>query len=119
MTGFQIALARAALGLNQQELAKYCGLVPSTILKLERSRLGALRGSAASLEKVVNFLGQCGVGLMPDGLSIGLSNPRVPWPARPRLSAWHGGQEPGARKCDTWIEEKNLVLSEKGLRLAP
>lgn len=84
VSGFQIKTARDILQLNQEQLAKYCGLAPSTILKLEKSRLGKLRGSAASLQKVVDCLAQCGVGLMPDGLSIGLANPRCPWRAGSR-----------------------------------
>jgi predicted transcriptional regulator len=80
LTGLQLKLGRTALDLNQEQLARFAGVTPSTVVKLEASGLGRMRGSGESLAKIVEALTKCGVGLMPDGLSIGLSNPRVPWP---------------------------------------
>jgi transcriptional regulator with XRE-family HTH domain len=40
ITGLQLHLGRVALGLEQRDLGKLCGLTHSTISKLENSGLG-------------------------------------------------------------------------------
>jgi transcriptional regulator with XRE-family HTH domain len=85
ITGLQLRLGRVALGLEQRDLAKLCGLTHSTLSKLENSGLGTMRGTASSLQKLTGTLMGCGVIFGADGLSIGLQRPRLPLAASARL----------------------------------
>jgi transcriptional regulator with XRE-family HTH domain len=65
MTGRKLIAARALTGLNQKDLARAAGVNPDTLNRLERSGTQAIKGKEATVDKLLNCLGQHGVALAP------------------------------------------------------
>ena len=66
LTAAQLRAARALVGLDQKTLAERCGLSVPTIQRMEASD-GVIRGSVASLMKLIGALDAAGVELIAEG----------------------------------------------------
>ena len=66
ITGPQMRVARALLGIDQKALAELAGLSVPTIQRMEASH-GNVRGVVDSLTKVVAALERAGVELIAEG----------------------------------------------------
>lgn len=66
-TGYQLAAARALIGLDQVKLAEMAGLSANTIRSMEASRGGAIAGRAANVQAVQRALEASGVEFLNHG----------------------------------------------------
>jgi transcriptional regulator with XRE-family HTH domain len=71
-TGFQLAAARALVGMAQESLAKVVGLSTTTIRNMEGSRAKPIPGRSQSVQAVQRALEAAGVLFLADESAAGV-----------------------------------------------
>ncbi len=66
-TGYQLASARALIGLEQVKLAELAGLSANTIRSMEASKAGPIAGRAANVQAVQKALEGLGIEFLNHG----------------------------------------------------
>ena len=66
-TGYQLAAARALIGLDQVRLAEMSELSANTIRSMEASRAGPIAGRAANVQAVQRALERAGIEFLNHG----------------------------------------------------
>lgn len=66
-TGYQLAAARALIGLDQVKLAEAVKLSANTIRSMESSKGGAIAGRAANVQAVQRTLESLGIEFLNHG----------------------------------------------------
>jgi transcriptional regulator with XRE-family HTH domain len=66
-TGFQLAAARALIGMDQVELAERAGLSANTIRSMEKAASGPIAGRAANVQAVQRALEAAGIEFLNHG----------------------------------------------------
>ena len=65
-TGFQLAAARALIGMDQTDLAERAGFSANTIRNMEKAGAGPIAGRAANVATVQRALETAGVEFIPE-----------------------------------------------------
>ena len=66
-TGYQLAAARALIGLDQVKLAEMVGVSANTIRSMEASKTGAIAGRASNVQAVQRALEGAGIEFLNHG----------------------------------------------------
>lgn len=66
-TGFQLAAARALIGMDQVTLAAACGLSANTIRNMEASKSDPIAGRAQNVQAVQKALESAGIEFLNHG----------------------------------------------------
>ncbi len=66
-TGFQLAAARALIGMDQTDLAAKAGLSVTTIRNMEKAGAGPVAGRSANVQAVQRALQDAGVEFLNHG----------------------------------------------------
>ncbi len=66
-TGFQLAAARALIGMDQSVLAERCGLSVTTIRNMEKAGSGPIAGRASNVQAVQRVLEGLGIEFLNHG----------------------------------------------------